>query len=148
METSTYDLIDEAYASAFAREPLAKFLRVRGERMSGARLPDHVRVGAPRMCTRNAWEAVIRYRYQYWEGYGWIPELGFFPFYHAWCVDPETKRVVDPTWHDAPEAVYLGVQVAAKLLFDILGASGSFGVFDKGRGFEANTAKIHFGYEA
>ena len=53
-------------------------------------------------------------RYAYYEGFAYKP--GLIPLAHAWLVDRETDRVVDPTWRFKGESVddeteYLGIEI-------------------------------------
>lgn len=146
MTDPTYDLIDACYDSPLAETPLSRFLTDHGVRMLGAALPAGVEYGAPRDAFRNAWTLSLTGHMDYWEGYAWDPICGALPFHHAWCVDTRTGLVCDPTWRDAANAVYLGAFVPAEALHANLGASGVFGIFDKGVGFEHATAEDIWGW--
>ncbi|MGR3270501.1 hypothetical protein [Thalassococcus profundi] len=146
MTDPDYHLIDRCYDSPFAEETLARFLHDHGVRMTAAALPPGVGYGAPRQCFRNAWDLTLNSRMEYWEGYGWDPQCAHLPFHHAWCVDRRSGFVCDPTWRDAPDAVYLGVHVPRRTLMSNLHATGMFGILDKGCGFEHATVKEYWGW--
>lgn len=144
MHTNFDNIIDRTIANPVWASPLTRFLVAHGTRASGASLPAGIVRGRMGDCFCNAWNTTVDYDLQYWEGYAWDLECGEFPFYHAWCVDITRGAVVDPTWRAEDRARYLGVHVPRDRLFDILLASGTYGVLDKGRGFEHEIVAEHW----
>jgi len=146
MRRNNFDVIDHTLASTLGASAMARFLRARGERMKGAPLRDPFTRMAPRQCFRNAASVALEFGLKYFEGYGWLEEFGPVPFEHAWCVDPDTRAVVDVTWECPEKAVYLGVFVETPLLMQIMLDSGVCGVLDHGKGFAYQTVAQHFGW--
>lgn len=144
MQTTLDNIIDRTIANPVWASPLMRFLMARGTRVSGVALPEDIDRGRMGECFQNATTAALQHDLQYWEGYAWDLECGEFPFYHAWCVDITRGAVVDPTWTAEDRARYLGVHVPTDRLFDILLASGTYGVLDKGRGFEHEIVAEHW----
>ena len=144
---ATYQLIDDSLAGPFGKLPLSRFLKACGTPLKGSNLPAGTHMGPMGECFRNAWHLALSGGYTYWEGYGWIPDIGSLPLFHAWCVDDVTQAVVDPTWPEAGDAVYLGIPVPIDVLTKVLSDTGTFGVLDKGRGFESQIAKTYWGWQ-
>lgn len=73
-------------------------------------LPEGIAKGEVKECFYNAFMLTLSHPHLvYTEGYAMA---GFFPVNHAWCTDPETGRIIDPTWvnldHSGP-FVYWGL---------------------------------------
>jgi hypothetical protein len=88
-------------------------------------LPNHIERGEPRQCFMNA-ALLTRERPDlvYVEGYA----VGVIPTLHAWCVDPTTMQVIDPTWDHAIS--YLGIPIRSEFLWETLLDRGYYGVLD------------------
>lgn len=125
---------------------LYNFLTSRGSFKTGALLPACVPRGPMGRCFENAWDAATRCGLDYWEGLAWEPGPDAIGYYHAWCVDRRSNCVIDPTWGADPERYYLGVHIPTPVVLRILTKSRTFGVLDKGRGFEARTVQKYWGW--
>jgi hypothetical protein len=72
------------------------------------------RWGKLKECFKNALEAATLHGFVYCEGYA----SGVIPVLHAWCVDPKTGLVVDPTWENGTE--YFGVPFQHSYVLDFV----------------------------
>lgn len=70
-------------------------------------LPEGIERAKPRECFANALSLALGTGWDYVEGYGMRPSIGW-PIHHAWCAD-EDGRVIDPTWDNPEEASYYGI---------------------------------------
>ena len=84
-------------------------------------------------CYANAARYAQEHDYLYAEGLA----MGIIPVHHAWCVDPFTGLVHDPTWwqfdwhHDDGRApTYFGVLLSAADLWRYIGQTGYHSLFD------------------
>lgn len=66
--------------------------------------------GEPKQCYSNAARALMEDPdLVYCEGYAMLP--GLIPVHHAWLLGPD-GRVLDLTWRDDPETLYVGVALS------------------------------------
>jgi hypothetical protein len=85
--------------------------------------------GKMKECFTNAARLVDRHqgRFIYVEGYA----LRFMAVNHAWVLDTANNyEVIDPTWRETKDCVYLGIPFSSKYLFDQIGETGYFGLLD------------------
>ncbi|TNC48717.1 hypothetical protein FHG66_12920 [Rubellimicrobium rubrum] len=134
-------LIEETLAGPFGKLPMAGMLREHGSRFMGAALPATYKRGMPRRCFRNAAQLTRSRHLEYWEGWAWVPSFGALPFDHAWCVDPQSGCVVDSTWENPADCVYLGLHVPTEVLLEARRETGVWGVLDVRRGRMADALK-------
>ena len=79
--------------------------------------PPQVKLGTPKECYSNCDMRALREpaKYDYAEGKYVSPRLPF-PIDHAWLVDKQTGKVVDPTLGWQPKARYFGVQYSKQFV--------------------------------
>lgn len=87
-----------------------------------------------KQCYPNCAQYALRHDLLYCEGIA----SSVIPVNHAWCYDPDTRLVHDPTWwpldhhhdgkHDAP--TYYGVAIGAADLWDHIAATDHYSIFD------------------
>lgn len=70
------------------------------------------RWGEFKECFKNALEAAMLHDLVYCEGYA----FSVIPTLHAWCIDPKTKTVIDPTWEKGTQ--YFGVPFRTKYVLE------------------------------
>ena len=81
-----------------------------------------------KQCFRNAWHLSMKHpELVYCEGYA----LSMIPVLHAWCWDPVTDTVLDPTWTgDRQGVAYIGVPFRLSYVTETIKKRGYFGVID------------------
>lgn len=87
-------------------------------------LPKMYQGGQFRCCFRNAFDAAERHGLVYVEGYA----LSEGEHIHAWCAEPDSDLVIDPTW-ERGEA-YFGVAFDLGFVARTLKSRGAYGVLD------------------
>jgi hypothetical protein len=87
--------------------------------------PEDVEPGEKQLCFMNATN-LAQMGYQYVEGYGCRKEIGI-PIHHAWVVDCE-GRVIDNTWRNPQECVYMGVEFDLDVLCEEIDRNGVYGL--------------------
>lgn len=81
-----------------------------GREFTAAPLPADIERGTPRECFQNCLNIADDVNLIYCEGFAIRPELGML-IHHAWCIDPESEEVVDPTWDRPEECKYFGIDL-------------------------------------
>jgi hypothetical protein len=114
-----------AYVEFMAREMsqykgnlnLYQFLIDHGTYMEGRKRPKGFRKQANKMCYRNAQQMAVLYpdQYTYCEGIA----VNTIPTQHGWLVDTD-GNVIDPTWRQPEQCVYLGVRIKHEYLADFV----------------------------
>ncbi len=79
-----------------------------------------------RQCYRNAFHLALAHGFIYVEGYA----ISVIPTLHAWCYDPATDRIIDPTWRYRPENEYIGVPIKTDYMFEICSLAEQYSVID------------------
>lgn len=131
----------EAIAAMPGVDPaMVQFLREAGIPRRGSPLPSKMRRGPMRYCFQNSGDAAWRHGLLYCEGLARHPDVPM-EVHHAWCLDPKTGRVVDPTWKKPEECTYLGIAVTLPTLAACQLDCGHYALLDHGRGFEAGIAR-------
>jgi hypothetical protein len=102
------------YADAYSRLGQAKSqyseILKWGREFPAAPLPEYVERGTPRECFQNCLNIADDANLIYCEGFAIRPSLGML-IHHAWCIDPDTEEVVDPTWERPEECKYFGIDL-------------------------------------
>jgi hypothetical protein len=95
--------------------------------------PPQIQLMTPKECYRNSALTVIRKpdKYDYVEGYYASPDLPI-KIEHAWLVDKETGKVVDPTLGWRPKAAYHGVRFDRKFVIRKMVKNGYYGIMSDG----------------
>lgn len=102
-----------------------RFVLERGVWHEAAPLPDEIRRGELGNCFANALRLANSHRHlTYVEGYA---SSEFMPVQHAWCVDVD-GTVIDPTWDDPQDRVYLGVEIDTDRAWEIVTKAKVFGI--------------------
>jgi hypothetical protein len=84
--------------------------------------PDWLLLGQKRACFVNAASyAMVRDDVLYAEGYAMEPDIPI-PIQHAWLVD-RNGAVIDPTWDDTSEHVYLGIAFKRSFVSELLASN-------------------------
>lgn len=89
----------------YAYASMADFVLTHGRPYEVQELPKQYRRMLLGHCYANATELARRHGLIYVEGYA----LAFFPTLHAWCVEPGSDKVIDPTWEQGTGSAYFGV---------------------------------------
>lgn len=94
-------------------------------------LPPGMVPGELRACYLNAFNTSARYpNLRYTEGYAMA---GFFPVFHAYCVDVDTDQIVDPTWvnldYEGP-FIYLGLTFSREFVARVVEETGAPSLFE------------------
>jgi hypothetical protein len=99
--------------------------------------PPQITLMTPKECYRNSAMMVIKHpeKYDYVEGVYASPDLPI-QIEHAWLVDKETGKVVDPTLGWRPKAAYHGVRFDRQFLVRKMVQNGYYGIMSNG--FEIN----------
>jgi hypothetical protein len=123
METKGYDVL-ERHVRLLSElgQTEARLVLVHGERFPPPErkqgdLPGLPRAG--RQSFRNAFKLAEAHSLVYCEGYA----LNLVPTVHAWCWNPKTGQVIDPTWGTAGEA-YFGVRLSLEFARETVTARG------------------------
>lgn len=100
-----------------------------GQHFKPQPLPKHIRRGKMGDCYMNAFRISGPPKFAgqgliYCEGYA---TSGPFVIEHAWCVDPKTGCVIDPTWANGTE--YFGVPFDFTFVCKTIARKGTSGVF-------------------
>jgi hypothetical protein len=82
---------------------------IHGREYTPRLLPKKYRRGFPGRCFQNAIELARRDDLVYVEGFA--GRVGPIPLLHAWCVEPRSNFVIDPTWVEELGTTYLGVPI-------------------------------------
>lgn len=80
-------------------------------------LPDGIEVMEAGECYRNAFLTTLAHpNLLYAEGYAYPSEL--IPVNHAWCVDRDTREIIDPTWAGIPTGPsdYMGLTFSRRFM--------------------------------
>lgn len=78
-------------------------------------------------CFRNAFElALMNDNLVYCEGYA----VDILPLHHAWCVEKDTGKVVDPTWNNPESCIYFGVPFKLEFARHTVVSNEIYGVLD------------------
>jgi hypothetical protein len=112
---------------------LEGFVLAHGVGRFGARLPKGMRKLKNKLCYQHATHLMLtdEERFLYCEGYAVRPSLGFATGTHAWVLDRARDwAVVDNTWADPAECVYLGVPLSRSYVGDTLTRKRTYGVLD------------------
>ena len=110
---------------------MERFILRNGTAYSGSPLPlDHAKREA-KECFKNSTHAAFYYDYTYCEGIAIRKSLPF-PIHHAWCL--RDGEVVDFTWDEPEDCLYLGVSINRQDLTEELMLNGVYGVLDTGYG--------------
>jgi hypothetical protein len=80
-----------------------------GRRYTPQPFPKVYRRGIPQACFENAYRLALNKSVFYVEGFA--ARCGPIPVLHAWCVEPESSLVLDPTWVEEPGMAYFGVPI-------------------------------------
>ncbi len=86
-----------------------KFLAAHGTLMTWQPLPSTVKLGPMKECFQNALNLSLKEGYAYCEG---LAVDNDYAQHHAWCLDPKSGHVIEPTWPQPFENVtpyYFGV---------------------------------------
>lgn len=81
------------------------------------------RRATPKQCFMNAYKLADRKGLVYVEGLA----THIIPTEHAWCLDPASGRIIDPTWSDTG-LDYFGVPIPMEVLHRIMLRTEVFGV--------------------
>ncbi|MFC0385144.1 hypothetical protein [Muricoccus vinaceus] len=100
-----------------------EFLLREGQHYELKDRPSSLDAGIPGRCYANCYKVAMRApeRYAYCEG---MAEADGIPFEHAWLLDLQDGRIVDPTWLDDTAGAYIGVAVARSYLATAFRRSG------------------------
>lgn len=92
----------------YAYNSMEEFVLKNGQPYENAPLPRKYPRLVPRECYCNSVVIAAMYGLIYVEGYA----LGVIPVLHAWCVEPGSNKVIDPTWTDDLRKDYFGIPFA------------------------------------
>ena len=105
----------------------ADFIIQHGISFGAVDLPDQYEMGEPQQCFANAYQAAGDHPdLIYCEGYA----CGIIPVHHAWCVDQQTRSVVEVTWERSHTFGYLGVPINFHYVIQAVARKGTHGVID------------------
>jgi hypothetical protein len=103
------------------------FILQHGISFDATDLPEQYERGAPKECFANAYQAAgDHWNLVYCEGYA----CGLIPVHHAWCVDQETRSVVEVTWTRDNTFEYLGIPMNFHYVTQAIARKGTHGVID------------------
>ena len=90
-------------------------------------LPEQYELGTPQECFSNAFRAAdTHWNLIYCEGYA----CGVIPVHHAWCVDQETRSVVEVTWERENTFGYYGIPMNFHYVKQTIFRKETYGVID------------------
>ncbi|WP_177215262.1 hypothetical protein [Tranquillimonas alkanivorans] len=138
--TSADHRLDAIAAISGVDPAMIQFLREAATSRCGSPLPSGMRRGSMRYCFQNSGDAAWRHGLLYCEGIARHPDVPM-EVHHAWCMDPKTGRVVDPTWKKPEDCTYLGIAVTLSTLAACQLDCGHYALLDHGRGFETDIAR-------
>lgn len=114
--------------------PISHIVLKHGIERRGSPLPPGIRKMRVKECFKNAFEISLDHNLTYCEGLAVRTGLDI-PIHHAWCVDDD-KRVIDPTWRDAEECSYLGVEIEPFALLKVVARKRVYGFFTEQVGYD------------
>jgi len=116
---------------------LERFVLRNGVLVAGNALPSGYKRGQMKECFSNSANAALAdFSLTYYEGLAVSSSLPM-PIHHAWCVQ-EGGGIVDLTWADPSDCVYMGIAVPLATLCEELQTNGVYGVLDTGRGLNSS----------
>ena len=98
-------------------------------------MPDDVGRGEIKQCFMNATN-LAQLGYQYVEGFAFRQNLPIL-IHHAWVVDNE-GRVIDNTWNNPENCLYMGVEFDFEVLCREITRNEVYGLLDTGYGINVN----------
>ena len=135
MTTATQHLHDAVHQLAGFGDPSSKLVEHHGQTFDAVEpLPEGMKKGKLKQCFMNATHLMLEDpdRYVYCEGYAQLKDVPGLAIQHAWCLDADTGKVIDPTWGVDPRiSAYYGIPLDPQYVQKTALKTGVYGVLSR-----------------
>lgn len=122
--SSLNNILDDWFLPAQKKAPFYSLILDVGRAWLPQERPINIRPMQMKQCFRNAGTLALEHKnLTYVEGIA----VSIIPIHHAWCID-EQGRVVDPTWQDSDQCLYLGIAFETEFMRECVIDSGHWGL--------------------
>lgn len=108
-----------------------EFILEHGQEWIAAKRPATISKRNDGECFSNSASVLAeRQDWVYVEGMAITAGLPDHVVHHAWLIDPQTRKVIDPTWNEPENATYFGVPFKDLYLLQVVTERKQYGVID------------------